>query len=41
MLFNILAPGVIEQHVTFGFSKLLKDTQEISIALMRVFSPRR
>jgi long-chain fatty acid transport protein len=38
MLFNILAPGVQEQHVTFGFSKALGDSQEVSFALMRSFS---
>jgi len=34
VLFNILAPGVIEQHVTAGFSKAF-GTQEISFAVMR------
>ena len=38
VLFNILAPGVIEQHVTFGFSKLVNGSQEISLALTRAFS---
>ena len=38
VLFNILAPGVEQQHLTFGFSKLIKGTQEISLALMRAFS---
>lgn len=38
VLFNILAPGVMEQHLTFGFSKAIRDTQEISIAIMRAFS---
>ena len=38
VLFNILAPGVIEQHLTLGFSKLVKDTQEISLAITRAFS---
>lgn len=38
VLFNILAPGVIEQHLTLGFSKLVKGTQEISLALTRAFS---
>lgn len=38
VLFNILAPGVQEQHLTFGFSRLVKGTQEISIAIMRSFS---
>jgi long-chain fatty acid transport protein len=34
----LLAPGVIEQHVTFGFSKLVNGSQEISLALTRAFS---
>jgi long-chain fatty acid transport protein len=38
VLFNILAPGVIEQHLTFGFSKMISKTQEISFAAMRAFS---
>jgi len=38
VLFNILAPGVIEQHLTFGFSKLVKGTQEISLAITRALS---
>ncbi len=38
VLFNILAPGVEEQHLTFGFSKLINGTQEISVAVMRAFS---
>jgi long-chain fatty acid transport protein len=37
VLFNILAPGVMEQHLTFGFSKLL-GSQEISFAVMRALS---
>jgi len=36
MLFNILAPGVIEQHLTAGFSKAF-GSQEISFAVMRGF----
>ena len=38
MLFNILAPGVIENHVTFGFSKAINDKNELSFALMHGFS---
>jgi len=38
MLFNILAPGVIENHLTFGFSKALNDKNEVSFALMHGFS---
>ncbi len=32
--FNIIAPGVIEQHFTFGFSKELASGNEFSFALM-------
>jgi len=38
VLFNILAPGVQEQHITFGFSKALGESREISFAIMRSFS---
>jgi long-chain fatty acid transport protein len=38
VLFNILLPGVIEQHATFGFSKLFGRGAELSFALMRAFS---
>ena len=38
VLFNILAPGVEEQHLTLGFSKLINKTQEINFAVMRAFS---
>jgi len=38
VLFNLLAPGVVEQHLTFGFSKLVKGSQEISIAITRALS---
>jgi long-chain fatty acid transport protein len=38
VLFNILAPGVQEQHLTFGFTKAIRATQEISLAVMRSFS---
>jgi len=37
MMFNILAPGVIEQHLTFGASKMLGG-REFSIAVMKAFS---
>jgi long-chain fatty acid transport protein len=37
MLFNILAPGVVEQHITFGFSKLFGD-YELSLSVMHAFS---
>ena len=38
MLFNILAPGVIEHHLTFGVSKKLSGGQEISLAVMHGLS---
>lgn len=39
MLFNILAPGVIEQHATFGFTKAMGgDNQELNFALTHAFS---
>jgi long-chain fatty acid transport protein len=38
MLFNILAPGVIEQHLTFGVSKYVGSGQEITLALSRGLS---
>lgn len=38
VLFNILAPGVIEKHLTVGFSKALRGDKEISFVAMRAFS---
>ena len=38
MLFNILAPGVIEQHLTLGVSKYVGSGQEITLAVSRGFS---
>jgi long-chain fatty acid transport protein len=32
MTFNILAPGVIEQHVTFGFTQLLEGGNEVNFS---------
>jgi len=37
VLFNIIAPGVIEQHATAGFTRLIKGNQEISFAVMHAF----
>ena len=37
VLFNILAPGVVEQHLTFGLSKAF-GTHELSFAVMRAFT---
>ena len=38
MLFNILAPGVVEQHITFGFTKSVLPTIQLHFALMRALS---
>jgi long-chain fatty acid transport protein len=38
MLFNILAPGVVERHVTFGFTKSFAGKSAVSIAVMHAFS---
>ncbi|MBK8596442.1 MAG: outer membrane protein transport protein [Holophagales bacterium] len=38
VLFNILAPGVIENHATIGVSTLLSPKSKIHFALMRAFS---
>jgi long-chain fatty acid transport protein len=38
VLFNILAPGVIEQHASFGLSKGLGEGKEINFAVTRAFS---
>lgn len=34
VLFNILAPGVIESHITFGFSKAINKSNEIMVSFM-------
>jgi long-chain fatty acid transport protein len=34
VLFNILAPGVIEDHITAGYTRVLDDNSEISFLLM-------
>ncbi len=34
VLFNILAPGVIEQHITAGMTKTIGNNQELNVALM-------
>lgn len=38
MMFNILAPGVIEQHLTIGFSKALANKHEVNFAAMFGFA---
>jgi long-chain fatty acid transport protein len=40
VLFNILAPGVMEQHATLGLSREVGNGREISLAIMRAFSKR-
>ena len=34
MMFNILAPGVMEQHVTFGFTRAISDKSDFNFAFM-------
>jgi long-chain fatty acid transport protein len=34
MLFNILAPAVVDHHITLGLSKMFCNSQEVMIALM-------
>lgn len=38
VLFNIIAPGVIEQHVTVGLTKAIGDKQELNMALTHAIS---
>jgi long-chain fatty acid transport protein len=37
VLFNILAPGVIEKHATLGVSKVFPHGRALNVALMRAF----
>jgi len=37
VMFNILAPAVIEDHVTFGFTKKSGQSSELSLAVMYAF----
>lgn len=37
VLFNILAPAVIKQHATFGFTKAVGTNNELKFAFMRCF----
>ena len=37
MLFNILAPGVIEDHITAGYTRIFNDGAELSFELMHAF----
>jgi len=34
MIFNILAPGVIEEHFTFGFTQKMKNGNELNLSFM-------
>ncbi|MCP4430980.1 MAG: hypothetical protein GY806_08395, partial [Gammaproteobacteria bacterium] len=34
VLFNILAPGVMEEHITFGFTRMIDSDSEFNFALM-------
>jgi long-chain fatty acid transport protein len=36
--FNILAPGVVKQHLTLGFTQALDSSSEITMAYMHAFS---
>jgi long-chain fatty acid transport protein len=40
VMFNILAPGVIEDHATFGFSRKLTAGDEFSVAFMWAFNKK-
>jgi len=34
VVFNILAPGVIQEHITFGFTRALSNNSDLNFALM-------
>jgi len=38
VLFNILAPGVVEQHLSFGVTKAISMEKELSFVVTRAFS---
>lgn len=38
VMFNMIAPGVIEQHITGGLTKKFTDNQKLDIAIMRGLS---
>lgn len=40
VVFNILAPGVIEDHLTFGFTRELESGNEINMAFMYGFNKK-
>ena len=37
VMFNIIAPGVIEQHATFGFTYTFANLSELDFSLMYAF----
>ncbi len=37
-LFNILAPGIVEQHATFGVTRELSPSRALNLAVMRAFT---
>lgn len=39
-LFNILAPGVVEDHLTLGFTKTLDKNSELNFAFMHAFNKK-
>ena len=38
VMFNILAPATIEQHVTFGFTRTFESQNELNFAFMYAFN---
>ena len=40
-LFNILAPGVVEKHITLGFTYMPSPMNEISVTYMHAFSTKQ
>jgi long-chain fatty acid transport protein len=38
VMFNILAPGTVEQHVTFGFTRTFESQNELNFAFMYAFN---
>ena len=39
MIFNIIAPGVSESHVTVGFSKIIDNKKGNAVHMSAMFSP--
>lgn len=38
VMFNILAPAVIEDHIAFGFTKKMRKGNELSVSIMHAFN---